>query len=103
MHSDEGYNQDDEDWAAKLEQLRQYHVANGHTNVPRHHGALGVWVDTQRIAMKNMLEGNATHLGRNPQMTWERFSRLEALGFEFTVRSALSSDEKAQKASSKSQ
>lgn len=96
---------EDEEWGTKLEMLRHYHVANGHTNVPRNHETLGAWVDAQRIAMKNMLEGNpcTSHLGIT-RMTWERFSRLEALGFEFTVRSGLSSlDEKAQKASHKSQ
>ena len=82
--------------------LRQYHVANGHTNVPKNHEVLGAWVDAQRIAMKNMLEGNASQPG-HPQMTWERFSLLEALGFEFSVRSGLSSDEKVQKVSQKSQ
>ena len=94
----------DEEWATKLEMLRQYHVANGHTNVPRNHRILGAWVDAQRIAMKNMLEGITSHPGQT-QMTWERFSRLEALGFEFTVRSGFSSssDEKAQEACHKSQ
>ena len=92
----------DEEWAAMLELLRQFKQRHKHTNVPRNLGELGAWVDAQRIALKNMLECAPAHPGQ-PRMTWERFSRLEALGFEFSVRGSLSSDGEAQNISRKSQ
>jgi len=100
--ADSNVQDSDEEWAARLEQLRQFKQHHGDTNVPRNHEALGAWVDAQRIALKNMLEGAPARPGQ-PRMTWGRFSRLEALGFEFAVRGSLSSDGEAQKESHKSQ
>jgi len=75
---------DDTEWTSKLELMKEFKVANGHCNVPRNHVKLGAWADAQRLAMKNLLEGTPAPT----IMTWDRFSQLEAIGFDLSVRAS---------------
>ena len=88
LHQRQGQSEptpDDAEWASKLELLKQFRVVNGHCNVPRDHEKLGAWADAQRLAMKNLLEGTPAPT----TMTWDRFSQLEAIGFELSVRASI--------------
>ncbi len=71
-------------WDEKFHELRQYKLANGHTNVPRRskrnpvHDALGEWVHFQRRQYRNLLNGH------NSTMTIARKKALELLDFQWS-------------------
>ena len=69
-------------WQNRLEQLKAYKQENGHLNLGKNDGALGVWVDTQRTEMRFKKDGHHTHL------TDERIDELEKLGFRWSLRDA---------------
>ena len=70
-------------WDNYFATLIKYKEVHGHCNVPRGHHGLGNWVDEQRLAIRELFTG------KKSSMTWEHFSRLESLGFEFSVRSSV--------------
>ena len=69
-------------WQSRLEQLKAYKQENGHLNLGKNDGDLGVWVDTQRTEMRFKKDGHHTHL------TDERIDELEKLGFRWSIRDA---------------
>eukprot|EP00985_Skeletonema_marinoi_P018112 scaffold10057_cov286-Skeletonema_marinoi.AAC.2 len=69
-------------WQSRLEQLKAYKQENGHLNLSKNDGDLGVWVDTQRTEMRFKMDGHHTHL------TDERIDELERLGFGWSIRDA---------------
>jgi len=72
-----------DDWDQKFDLLKMYKAEHGNCYVPRNHPELGTWVDNQRLAFKAMFDGNA------PALTWDQYSQLEAVGFEFAVRASV--------------
>jgi hypothetical protein len=70
-------------WQKRLQQLKAYKEANGHVNLSKSDGDLGVWVDTQRTEMRFKIDGHHTHL------TDERIDELERLGFVWSIRDAV--------------
>jgi hypothetical protein len=72
-------------WDDRFKQLEAYKAANGDCNVPQKYALnpqLGNWVDKQR------------QLQKNGKLSDDRFERLENLGFVWTVRTALSWDDR---------
>lgn len=69
-------------WQSRLEQLKAYKEENGHLNLGKNDGDLGVWADTQRTEMRFKKDGHHTHL------TDERINQLEKLGFGWSIRDA---------------
>ena len=64
-----------ERWEVRLRDLREFHEAHGHCDVPRKHsGGLGKWVNNQRCAGREKV-------GR---LDPSRVERLEELGFQWT-------------------
>lgn len=74
-------------WEERLGELREYRGKHGHCNVPKKYPqnqSLAVWVKCQRRQYKLKSEG------RDNNMSPERYSKLIALGFDFTPRSRVS-------------
>ena len=68
----------------RLQELTKYRAEHGSCNVPnkwKGNPALGKWVNAQRQYYRAKNEGKPSSL------TAERIARLEALGFEWTLRS----------------
>jgi len=71
-------------WDERLQELTKYRAGNGSCNVPnkwKGNPALGKWVNAQRQYYRTKNEGKPSSL------TAERIARLEAIGFEWTLRS----------------
>ncbi|KAL7426488.1 hypothetical protein ACHAXM_000474 [Skeletonema potamos] len=75
-------------WQKRLQQLKAYKEENGHVNLSKSDGDLGVWVDTQRTEMRFKIDGHHTHL------TDERIDELERLGFVWSMRDSEGRSEK---------
>jgi len=71
-------------WETRLEQLRQYKEANGHTNVPQSHDLLGTWVNWQRRCNKS------------GKLSDERRALLAGIGFDFGATKVKSVDRVAE-------
>ena len=71
-------------WETRLEQLRQYKEANGHTNVPQSHELLGTWVNWQRRCNKS------------GKLSDERRALLAGIGFDFGATKVKSVDRVAE-------
>ena len=70
-------------WEERLEQLKQYKLENGHTQVPQMYTAnrqLGKWVNRQRTEYMLMTKG------KKSCMTEERAEMLKGIGFEFFTK-----------------
>ena len=70
-------------WQQRLQQLKAYKEENGHLNLGKSDGVLGVWVETQRTEMRFKIDGHHAHL------TDERINELERLGFVWSIRDAV--------------
>ena len=64
-------------WLTAYEELKEYKTKHGHCNVPTKLGSLGMWVSTQRREYRKLVDGERS------LMTDERFTKLEAIGFEW--------------------
>ena len=74
----------DAGWEAMRAGLAHFEAEHGHCRVPQKHPAdptLGRWVSSQRVAKKKMDGGNPS-----PGITAERVAKLEAIGFEWSLR-----------------
>ena len=67
-------------WQSRLEQLKKYKDENGHLDLSKSDGDLGVWADTQRTEMRFKIDGHHTHLNDY------RIEQLERLGFKWSIR-----------------
>ena len=71
-------------WEIRRQELEEYKRVHGHCNVPSRYAEnpqLAAWVKRQRRQYKFMCEGKPS------SMTKERIARLEAVGFEWDLRS----------------
>lgn len=71
-------------WDERLQELMKYRAEHGSCNVPnkwKENPSLGKWVNAQRQYYRIRNEGKATSI------TAERIAKLEAIGFEWTLRS----------------
>jgi hypothetical protein len=66
-------------WNQKFGELRVFQKMNGHANVPRSQGSLGMWVRKQRRSYKLLSNGESSPL------TEERFHALNNIGFQWNV------------------
>jgi hypothetical protein len=64
-------------WADRFKELVDFKKINGHANVPKSAGSLGVWVCYQRIQCRLLKEGKGSRL------TSDKRKKLESIGFEF--------------------
>ena len=81
----------DEFWKANYDRLREYHSATGHCRVPHSFAPnpkLGEFVTDQRRQQRLRLEGKPS------LMTDERKAKLDALGFEFSIRERVGWDQR---------
>jgi len=70
-------------WESRLDELRDYQRTHGHTNVPKNHPpnpSLGYWVNEQRFQYRRWVRGKSSYM--NPA----KMSRLNSLGFKWTLR-----------------
>ena len=77
-------------WEEKFELLKKYKAEHGNCYVPINHPELGMWVDEQRFALKAFFDGDQSSL------TWDQYSQLESVGFEFSVRASIPYDKSEQ-------
>jgi hypothetical protein len=78
-------------WDDRLNELADYRKIHGHCNVPKKYSEntkLGQWVIHQRYQYKLHLEGKTSY------MTTLRIQELESLGFEWSVVSVTSWEER---------
>eukprot|EP00978_Attheya_sp_CCMP212_P011263 scaffold27682_cov49-Attheya_sp.AAC.2 len=66
-------------WTEKFSELLVFQKMNGHTNVPRSQGSLGMWVRKQRRNYNLMSHGESSPLME------ERFHALNNIGFQWYV------------------
>jgi hypothetical protein len=69
-------------WESRFEQLKEYRIVHGHCNVPQsyeHDKPFGRWVMKQRCERSQKLRGLKS------QMTLERESKLNTIGFEWNA------------------
>jgi Helicase associated domain len=64
-------------WNSKYLELRYYRISNGHSNPPRSDRNLGIWINNQRSAYRNLLHG------KKPALSKKRAAMLEGLGFSW--------------------
>lgn len=70
-------------WEERLNELREFHKANGHCNVPKKYPAnpsLAIWVKCQRRQFKLL------RAGKTSNMSPQRIEKLLSLGFVFDPR-----------------
>jgi len=71
-------------WNSTYELLRQYYNEKGDSRVPEHHTVdgvdLGVWANNQRTEYRKLQESKLSN------MTEERINKLEAVGFDWSLR-----------------
>ena len=75
-------------WERRCEQLVEHKEEHGDCNVPKTYEPnrpLGTWVGTQRQRRRRLQQGKKSN------MTEDRTAKLEAIGFEWTVRVSRSS------------
>ena len=65
-------------WIERYEELKKYKKNNGHCSVPRKHGPLGTWVNTQRHVYRLLKEG------KSARMADDRIQKLESVGFQWS-------------------
>jgi len=73
-------------WNEMLEDLKQFKVKHGHTNVPKPYvdnPKLGHWVGNQRRGYREWRAGNKR---KSKGMTTERIQRLESIEFKWDIR-----------------
>ena len=73
-------------WIERYEELKKYKETHGDCNVPRRHGALGIWVDTQRTNYRFLKEG------KSARMSDDRIQKLESVGFQWSCNQLLDND-----------
>ena len=66
--------------------VKKYKETHGHCNVPRKHGPLGIWVDTQRKSYR-LLKAR-----KSARMSDDRIQKLEAIGFQWSCNQQRDSD-----------
>eukprot|EP00978_Attheya_sp_CCMP212_P019551 scaffold54968_cov66-Attheya_sp.AAC.1 len=66
-------------WTEKFSELLVFQKMNGHANVPRSQGSLGMWVRKQRRSYKLLSNGESSPL------TEEHFHALDNIGFQWNV------------------
>jgi hypothetical protein len=64
----------DKKWLEQYEKLKAYRTQQGHCNVPRTEGTLGLWILTQRNALKN------------DRLRQDRKELLDEIGFAWSLR-----------------
>eukprot|EP00978_Attheya_sp_CCMP212_P028618 scaffold99334_cov56-Attheya_sp.AAC.5 len=64
-------------WDQRFQELLDFKKINGHPNVPRSFGPLGLWGSHQRVQHRLLKEGKKSSL------TSDRCEKLENIGFEF--------------------
>jgi Helicase associated domain len=76
-----------EAWEIRYSELCKFLEENGHTNVPSNHQntQLATWVKCQRRQYKMRWEEGSVN--KKTLLSDERIERLEALGFEWELRS----------------
>jgi len=65
-------------WQARFEELKAYKAKHSDLDVPQKYGPLGVWVNKQRNEYTNL-----NKKGMKSQMTQERISQLNSIGFRW--------------------
>ena len=65
-------------WQTQFEKLKEYKKVHGNCKVPQKYGPLGVWVNKQRNEYNKY---NNRKKGMKPQLTLERISQLNSIGF----------------------
>ena len=66
-------------WEQRLEELRQFKLQHGHTDVPIDHPRLGIWVLNQRFNLRDMPN--------------ERIEKLDRIGFTWNYNTRSSNEE----------
>jgi len=64
-------------WDQRFQELVDFKKINGHTNVYRSSGPLGIWVETQRHTYRQLKEG------KHSTLTNDKREKLESIGFVF--------------------
>ena len=74
-------------WAQKYEELQQYQAKHGHCNIPGSYQAnpsLATWIKCQRRQYRLHRQGRPTHISSS------RIRQLEAIGFQWELKSGYS-------------
>ena len=73
-------------WDARFQELKKYKGKHGDCNVPRKHGWLGSWVQSQRRSYRWVKEGKSS------SMSDDRIQKLESIGFQWSCSRRRDSD-----------
>lgn len=71
------YNTQDWKWMNRFAELEQYYKQHGHTNVPKSAGALGEWVECQRVQYA------CYQKGKSRRITHKRVALLATVNFDW--------------------
>lgn len=67
-------------WQTRFEELQEYKALHGDFDVPQKYGPLGVWVNKQRNEYHN------GEKGMKSQLTQQRISQLDSIGFRWAKK-----------------
>ncbi len=67
-------------WQTRFEELQDYKEVQGDFDVPQRYGPLGVWVNKQRNEYRHFEKGIKS------QLTQQRISQLESIGFRWAKK-----------------
>lgn len=67
-------------WQYRFEKLQEYKTLHGNFDVPQTYGALGAWVNKQRNEYRHFEKG------KKSQLTQQRISQLDSIGFRWAKK-----------------